>query len=50
MKPKKDIKLETTQFTQQEIWDAMKGNVQKSKKTYTRKSKHKGKDNGKESN
>ena len=46
MKDNKDIKLETTQFTQQEIWDAMKGNVHKSKKTYTRNSKHKGKDNG----
>jgi len=46
MKDKKDIKLETITVTQQEIWDAMKPNVHKSKKTYTRKTKHKGKDDG----
>jgi len=41
VKDKKDIKLETTKFTQQEIWDAMKGNVHKSKKKYSRNKKHK---------
>jgi len=34
-------KLKNTQFTIQEIWMAMRGNVCKSKKTYTRKTKHK---------
>lgn len=29
-------------LTQQEIWNAMKHQVVKSKKTYTRKNKHKG--------
>jgi hypothetical protein len=36
-------KLKTTQLTIQEIWMAMRGNVQKSKKQYTRKTKHKNK-------
>ena len=36
-------KLNTTQFTIQEIWMATRGNVQKSKKQYTRKTKHKNK-------
>ena len=39
----KKNKLETTQFTMQEIWMAMRGSVQKSKKQYTRKTKHKNK-------
>mgnify|MGYP000178296152 CR=1 FL=1 len=39
----KNKKLEKTQFTIQEIWQAMRGNVHKSKKQYTRKDKHKGK-------
>ena len=34
-------KLKKTQFTIQEVWMAMRGNVYKSKKTYTRKTKHK---------
>ena len=41
---KNETKLEKTQFTMQEIWQAMRGNVHKSKKQYTRKSKHKNKD------
>jgi len=35
--------MKTVIFTQQEIWSAMKHQVVKSKKTYTRKEKHKGK-------
>jgi hypothetical protein len=38
---KNETKLEKTQFTIQEIWQAMRGNVHKSKKQYTRKKKHK---------
>ena len=38
-KRKKPI-LKQVVLTQQEIWDAMKPNVHKSKKTYTRKQKH----------
>ncbi len=33
--------MKKQKFTKQEIWDAMRGNVQKSKKTYTRKGKQK---------
>jgi len=40
-KDKKALKL--TQFSMQEIWAAMRGNVHKSKKHYNRKEKHKGK-------
>jgi len=40
---KKETKLEKIQFTIQEIWQAMRGNIQKSKKQYTRKDKHKNK-------
>jgi hypothetical protein len=39
-----DKKLQVIQVTQGEIQDAMKHSVQKSKKTYTRKDKHKTKD------
>jgi hypothetical protein len=35
------MKLQTIIVTQQEIWNAMKHQVVKSKKTYTRKQKHK---------
>ena len=41
---KKSPKLQKIQLTIQEIWQAMRGNIQKSKKQYTRKDKHKGKD------
>ena len=41
---KKETKLQKTKFTIQEIWQAMRGSIQKSKKQYTRKDKHKGKD------
>ena len=34
-------KLQKVQFTIQEIWQAMRGNVHKRKKKYTRKNKHK---------
>lgn len=34
-------RLKVTQFTIQEIWDAMKPKVQRNKKKYTRKDKHK---------
>ena len=34
-------KLKNTKLTIQEIWMVMRGNVQKSKKTYSRKTKHK---------
>lgn len=37
-------KLQKTEFTIQEIWQAMRGNVYKSKKQYTRKPKHKKRD------
>tara|TARA_R110000744_G_scaffold199023_1_gene318257 strand:- start:323 stop:493 length:171 start_codon:yes stop_codon:yes gene_type:complete len=37
----KNKKLVKTTFTQQEIWDAMRSNVHKSKKDYKRKPKHK---------
>lgn len=37
-------KLKQIQVTQQEIWDAMKPNVYKNKKKYTRKKKHPQKD------
>jgi len=40
---KQDNKLKNTQFTIQEIWQAMRGNIYKNKKKYTRKDKHKGK-------
>ncbi len=40
-KDNKNKKLVKTEFTQQEIWQAMRGNIQKSKKNYKRKSKHK---------
>ena len=40
---KKENKLGKIQFTIQEIWQAMRGNIQKSKKQYTRKDKHKNK-------
>ena len=36
-----DKKLEKKVFTIQEIWAAMRGSVEKSKKKYTRKDKHK---------
>ena len=36
-----DKKLVTVKLTMQEIWAAMRGSIQKSKKVYTRKSKHK---------
>ena len=39
---KKEI-LRVSQFSIQEIWAAMRGNVHKSKKHYNRKEKHKGK-------
>jgi len=35
--------LKVTQFSMQEIWAAMRGNVHKSKKHYNRNEKHKGK-------
>lgn len=40
----KNKKLEKVTLTQQEIWQAMRGNVHKSKKDYKRKPKHKGGD------
>ena len=43
METRKNKKIQVTQFTIQEIWQAMRGNVYKSKKQYTRKDKHKGK-------
>jgi len=36
-----DKKLVKVKLTMQEIWSAMRTSVQKSKKVYTRKSKHK---------
>ena len=44
MDKKENKKLQKTQFTIQEIWQAMCGNVHKSKKQYTRTKKHKKKD------
>lgn len=38
------MKLVKVELTQQEIWNAMKHQVVKSKKTYTRKQKHKNKE------
>ncbi len=35
--------MKTIQITQQEIWSATRPMIQKSKKTYTRKIKHKNK-------
>ena len=37
-------KLQKTEFSIQEIWQAMRGNVYKNKKKYTRKNKHKNKE------
>ena len=45
MDNKENKKLQKTQFTIQEIWQAMRGNVHKNKKKYYRKNKHKNKDN-----
>jgi len=39
----KELNFQTIQLTVGEIQDAMKHRVHKSKKTYTRKDKHKGK-------
>jgi hypothetical protein len=36
-------KLKVIKVTQQEIWSAMRSNIQKNKKKYNRKEKHKGK-------
>jgi|11_taG_2_1085331.scaffolds.fasta_scaffold02052_14 hypothetical protein len=36
-----DKKLEKKVFTIQEIWAAMRGSVERNKKKYTRKDKHK---------
>lgn len=44
MKSEDVKKLKQIQVTQQEIWDAMKPNVYKNKKKYTRKKKHPQKD------
>jgi hypothetical protein len=44
MKPQ--IKMQEIKVTMQDIWDAMKHNVQRNKKKYYRKTKHKNKDNG----
>ena len=37
-------KLQKVELTIQEIWQAMRGNVYKNKKKYTRKKKHKNKE------
>jgi len=37
-------KLQKVELTMQEIWQAMRGNVYKNKKKYTRKKKHKNKE------
>lgn len=37
-------KLQKTEFSIQEIWQAMRGNVYKNKKKYNRKNKHKNKE------
>ena len=37
--------MKTVELTMVEIWQATKPSVQKSKKTYTRKTKHKNKEN-----
>lgn len=39
----KSTKMLTTEFTIQEIWQASKHSVRKSKKVYSRKNKHKNK-------
>ena len=44
MKSEDVKKLKQIQITQQEIWDAMKPNVYRNKKKYTRKKKHPRKD------
>jgi hypothetical protein len=44
MDKKENKKLQKIQFTIQEIWQAMRGNVHKSKKQYNRKDKHKKRD------
>lgn len=44
MDKKENKKLQKMQFTIQEIWQAMRGNVHKSKKQYNRKDKHKKRD------
>jgi len=36
-------KLKSTELSMQEIWQSTKGNVHKTKKQYTRKTKHKDK-------
>ena len=36
--------LQKTEFTIQEVWQAMRGNVYKNKKKYNRKNKHKNKE------
>ena len=38
-----DKKFVTVTLSQQEIWQAMRGSVEKNKKKYTRKTKHKNK-------
>ena len=40
--------MKTVQFTIQEIWAASRPSVQKSKKTYVRRSKHKNQDRAKD--
>ncbi len=37
--------MKTIELTMKEIWDATKPRIQKSKKSYTRKVKHKNKEN-----
>jgi hypothetical protein len=37
--------METIQVTQQEIWQATRPTIQRNRKKYTRKSKHKDKNN-----
>jgi len=45
MKKKPDnTKLEKLEFTLQEIWEAMRGNVWRNKKKYRRKTKHQHRD------
>ena len=43
--PRCNDELKVVEFTQQEIWDVMKGSIHKNKKKYNRKNKHKHKDN-----
>ena len=38
-------KMKTVELTMKEIWQATRPSIQKSKKTYTRKTKHKNKEN-----